>query len=176
MDIPKLNYHSIFINEGGSFYSEIFSLDVAEFNSWVMDNFKHFGKCDSFHEVIPSSDILITLDSLGYKHREAQCHYNAKSVSIHDKRFLYVTGMLITNDSYNQIMTHSYNLLNGKIIDFSRLCDDKHSTLEDPMNSLPHEYFGIEIPNEFVQRYREETLDEYSMKPLLREWYLVREH
>ena len=47
---------------------------------------------------------------------------------------------------------------------------------EDPFNeendSLPHTYYGIEIPREFVLNYEQETIEEKSMKPLLYEWFL----
>lgn len=37
-------------------------------------------------------------------------------------------------------------------------------------DSLPHNYYGIDIPIEFVKKYLDETIEDNSMKPLLFEW------
>jgi len=69
-----------------------------------------------------------------------------------------------------RIITHSFNLFEDSIVDFSRI-DKKYKILDETDAHFPNVYYGIKIPIEFVRNYKNETFDECSMKPLLFEWY-----
>lgn len=170
MKTPNLDYHHIFMDEGQSLYSEIFSLDKSKFNNWILENFKYYGTCHSFDEVIPSKKIMDSLIKKGYFHRTNQCHYSSKAVNILNQKIKYITGFIITENPYYPINTHSFNILNKKILDFSRITHEGKS-MEDNLKTLPHFYFGIELPHEFVSLYKNETFKEFSMNPLILEWY-----
>lgn len=83
--------------------------------------------------------------------------------------FEYWTGFVIRNESIRPIITHSFNVLNNQIVDFTIHITDPFNKLDQ--KTYPHEYFGVRIPREFVLNFRDETLNEHSMNPLICEWY-----
>tara|TARA_R110002111_G_scaffold115058_1_gene176004 strand:+ start:911 stop:1435 length:525 start_codon:yes stop_codon:yes gene_type:complete len=171
MSINQVDFYELCLDEGGDFYTEIYGLEKEDFNQWVRDNLQEIGTVNSYNEVVPSNEVLNGITELGYEHIHYQCHYSAKASTIKDSNFTYNTGFVIRNSFHYPIITHSFNTVNGNIIDFLRIED-----AEDPFNeendSLPHTYYGIEIPREFILNYEQETLEEKSMKPLLYEWFL----
>ena len=171
MSINQVDFYELCLDEGGVFYTEIYGLEKEDFNQWVRDNLQEIGTVNSFNEVVPSNEILNGITELGYEHIHYQCHYSAKASTIKDSNFRYYTGFVIRNAYPYPIITHSFNTVNGNIVDFARI-----ENTEDPFNeendSLPHKYYGIEIPREFILNYEQETLEEKSMKPLLYEWFV----
>ena len=171
MSIYKVDFYELCLDEGGIFYSEIYGLDKDEFNQWVRDNIKEINTIESYDDVVPNNELLDSISKLGYEHIHYQCHYSAKASSILNCEFKYYTGFVVRNSYPYPIITHSFNTVNGSIIDFARIND-----LEDPFpydtDSLPHIYYGIEIPRDFLLKYEQETLKNKSMKPLLSEWFL----
>ena len=80
-------------------------------------------------------------------------------------------GKIVDKDNniiHSNLITHSFNIEEVDIVDFARLEDP-----QDPLksNTLPHTYYGIEVPRAFVLQFESETIKEKSMKPLLYEWY-----
>lgn len=171
MNVNKIDFYNLCLEEGHPFYQEIFPLDKDLFNHWVIRNLQKLAQIESFTEVTPSEKIVDELSKLGYEHVHYQCHYSAKSASILNKEINYFTGFVERKSYSYSIITHSFNYFNNRIIDFSRIIN-----LEDPIDEknsgLPHTYFGIKIPNRFILNYKQETLNDKSMKPLLYEWYL----
>lgn len=169
MSIEPLDYHTIFLQEGEDFYQCLRKIDKDEFNYWVKHSLISVGEINSYEEVKPNPSIIALSEQSGYKHIDARCHYSAKAISILMSEFEYWTGFVVRNESVRPIITHSFNVLNNQIVDFT-----KHIT--DPFNKLdqktyPHEYFGVRIPREFVLKFRDEIFNEHSMNPLICEWF-----
>ena len=172
MAIENYDYHEEFRAEGEPFYDSLRWLDKVEFNKWVVDNFIEVDTIKSFEKVRPSKEVFDKIVS-GYKHIHGQCHYSAKAVCLLDSDIEYYTGFIERQDSYYPIVTHSFNVNKGLIIDFSRLKND-FTVIEEKTSSLPHTYYGIKIPTEFVNKYRNDVFEENSetkMRPLLYEWF-----
>jgi hypothetical protein len=171
MNVNQVDFYELCLDEGGIFYNEIYGLEKDIFNQWIRDNLQEINTIESYNDVVPSNEILNGITDLGYEHIHYQCHYSAKASTIADCNFTYYTGFVTRNTFPYPIITHSFNTVDGNIIDLARIED-----AEDPFNeendSLPHTYYGIEIPRDFVLKYEQETKEEKSMKPLLYEWFL----
>ena len=178
MTLPKLNFHEEFMEEGRPFYSSLSSVDESKFNEWVANNFKEIGTIESFEQVKPQKDLFDKIIK-GYNHIHGQCHYSAKAVCLLDRRFKYYTGFIERGDQYTPIVTHSFNIYEGAIVDFSRF-DKDYNPISETWSTLPHTYFGINIPFEFVEQYRFDFFDEEAprdMDPLLHKWFLnIKNH
>ena len=172
MNIDEIDFYELCLQEGEHFYSDIQNLERNLFNQWIRENLREIKEVISFEEVAPQQNLLNTITGLGYEHRYYQCHYSAKALTILHDRCIYFTGFLQQNSNYYPIITHSFNILNEEIIDLARIENQEDLFTNDDRSSLPHLYYGIEIPREFILRYREETLNENSMNPLLYEWFL----
>lgn len=172
MNIESLDFYSIFLKEGEDFYQCLRKFDKDEFNYWVARYIVKVGEIRSFEDVKPDFSIIALSEQAGYKHIDSGCHYSAKAICILLPEFEYFTGFIWRNESINPIITHSFNVTQNRIVDFSRY-------ITDPLNmpisqTFPHEYFGINIPREFVLKFREETINLYSMSPLICEWYVAQ--
>ncbi len=171
MNINKIDFYNLCLEEGHPFYDEIFPVDKDLFNQWIIGNLQKIVQIESFNDVTPSGVIVEELNKLGYNHIYYQCHYSAKAASILNKEIKYFTGFVERKSYSYPIITHSFNYFNNQVIDFSRI-----NNPEDPIaegdRGLPHTYYGIEIPTKFISNYKQETLVDKSMKPLLYEWYL----
>lgn len=170
MAIDFRDYYNIFMDEGEQFYSDIYPLNQNDFNEWIACEFIELNTIQSFNEVIPSIAIIDQLVDNGYKHKGYQCHYSAKAVNLINEEFEFWTGFVSINSFPYSIVTHSFNVKNGNIVDLSRTEDD-FQILDQEETGLPHAYYGMNIPTEFVSKFRRETFEEYSMKPLIVEWF-----
>ena len=171
MTIKKANFYKIFQDEGAPFYIDEYNIDENHFNHWVSENFKEIASINDFKEIVPSRKTIDKFTIAGYVHRPYQCHYSAKAISILDSDYEYWTGFVHRQDNINYpIITHSFNIFKGTIVDFSRLNQDFSIYTNEDLY-LPHVYYGINIPSGFVEEYRESVFNQYSMKPLLFEWY-----
>lgn len=171
MAIDKIDFHSIFTTEGVDLYSGISKFDPDDFNNWVSSTFNEIATITSLSQICPDKSIIIELEEAGYFHREGQCHYSAKAVCLLTENVDCYTGFVVRNDSYCEIITHSFNYYNSQIIDLSRL-DSDYYTLVGLGITLPHTYFGVKLPKNFLQKYRDAVLIHHSMNPLLLEWYM----
>lgn len=169
MIIERFDFHVTLLEEGKDFYQCLRKIDKDKFNVWVQQWFIGFGKVYSFEDVKPDPSLIALSELAGYKHIDAQCHYSAKAISILMPEFEYWTGFISRNASLNPIVTHSFNVYQGQIVDFSKYISDPFYKLD--LKSYPHEYFGVDIPREFVLKFKEETLNEFSMDPLICEWF-----
>lgn len=158
-------------------YNEILSFQFEEnlekrieFTTWISEHFKEIQIIDKLEDILPTKMTLENLIKKGYQHKPTQCHYSAKAISIIDNSFEYCTGFVINNARFFNFIPHSFNICNGKIFDFSKVNSDL-SIFPGMENKFPITYYGAKIDNEFVKRYKEETLSKYSMKPLLFEWF-----
>lgn len=170
MPIEKKNFYQIFQDESPDFYIDEFDTIVDEFNDWVAKNFLSLGRIKSFKNVQPRKRVIRAFEKLGYIHKESQCHYSAKAITLLNKEYEYWTGFIHQKDFIYPIVTHSFNIYLSKIVDFSRIGMDLNNNSTNDLY-FPHVYYGIKIPFEFVDRYREDVLNNYSMIPLLFEWY-----
>lgn len=170
MGNETLDVYSIFLNEGKEIYDCLRRIDKNEFNRWASQNIVRIGEVvNSSEDVIPNPSVIALSTLSGYKHRDFQCHYSAKAICILMSGFDYYTGFVRRNESLNPIITHGFNIYQNRIIDFARYITDPFNILDS--KSCPHEYFGVRIPREFVLKFRDETLNEFSMNPLICEWY-----
>jgi len=171
MTIAEADYHSIFRKEGEILYYDLSKLNQNRFNDWIVNNFKEIQTISSFKKVAPSRKCLNSFLSKGYKHIESQCHYSAKAISLINPSYEYFTGFIFRQNPLNRIVTHSFNVFANSIVDFARI--DKNLevlNIEEPC--FPHIYYGIKIPYDFLKQFEKETFNEFSMKPLLYEWYI----
>lgn len=169
MAIKKCDYRSEFLQEGENLYSNLFSINEYKFNDWVTKNFNELGTIGSFEVVRPSREIFDEIIN-SYRHIHGQCHYSAKAVCLLNCEIEYYTGFIMRDYRHFPLVTHSFNMYKGSIIDFSRFKND-FTVIEEGASSLPHTYYGIKIPTEFVVRFREDVFEKKSMNPLLSEWY-----
>ena len=171
MAVHKIDFHSIFIKEGDGFYSGLAKFDPDDFNNWVANTFNEIATITSLSQIRPDKTIIFELEESGYFHRESQCHYSAQAVCLLAEHVDCYTGFVVRNDSYCEIITHSFNFYNSQIVDISRL-DSNYNILNGIGKTLPHQYFGVKLPKIFLQKYRDAILIHHSMNPLLLEWYL----
>lgn len=171
MKLDKIDFYEIFTEEGEPFYNSIFSLDKVHFNKWVTDNFVKLKTITRFSDVIPNLQEIESLIEKGYVHKPSQCHYSAKAICILDESYEYWTGFIFRNYYVFPIVTHSFIIKENSIIDFARI-DENLEELKVRINSFPHDYYGINIPNYFVKKFRDDTIENFSMNPLLYEWYI----
>lgn len=172
MTLEPLDFYSIFLDEGKDFYQCLRRINKDEFNYWLKQSLIFVGKVNSFMDVKPDPSIIALVKQAGYMHFDSQCHYSAKAISILMPDFEYFTGFIKRKESINPIITHSFNVSQNRIVDFARYITDHLNT---PISrTFPHEYFGVKIPREFVLKFRDETLNFYSMNPLICEWYVAQ--
>ncbi len=84
----------------------------------------------------------------------------------------YYSGFVVRNITPYQIVAHSFNLINGSIVDLARMTEDlKPMEIIETMG-MPHTYYGIKIPKDFIMKYEEETFNEKcSMNPVIIDYY-----
>lgn len=169
MSIEYTNFITYFQNES-SFYSDLPNEVCDQFNVWITNNFMSIGLFNSIEEVSPDIQSLKELQTQGYNHYASQCHYTAKAISILNPEYEFWTGFIQRESISYPIVTHSFNIKSNKIVDFS-LLNEEFLPINSP-DSFPRKYYGINIPREFVLKYKEQTLKEKSMNPLLILWYL----
>ncbi|MCX6250500.1 MAG: hypothetical protein NTX61_07095 [Bacteroidetes bacterium] len=168
----EFDFYNQFLHEGSPFYNDLRKLgNKNSFNIWVHENFRRFKVINKFREVVPSSKTLKELREKNYVHHAGQCHYSAKALCILLNNCDYVTGFIRCSNLEFPIITHSFNLLNGKLTDITRL-DENFKVIQTYYFPLSHEYFGVVIPKSFVNNFKEETFSVYSMNPLINEWYI----
>lgn len=172
MDFNDFDFWEICKVEGGQFYSDIITISKSDFNAWIVHNLQEIETFESFDDVRPSEELQLDLRELGYNHQFYQCHYSAKATTILKDGVRYYTGF-VKRDSYDfPIITHSFNVIVDKIVDFARIEDPDYKFSDYDLSHFPNTYFGIEIPRKFIKRYQEETLENHSMRPLLIEWFI----
>ena len=167
MAIPPADFFNIFSDEGVPDYSAIPTTQKDNFNNWITQNFLKFKTINSYDEVTPSEELYKEMVAKGYVHRGPQCHYTAKALTLIDNRFDFFTGFVKRSDFIYPIITHSFNFFEGKLIDFTRY----NFVNEYNTDYFPHTYYGMKIPIYFIEKYRKVTIEEYSMNPLLIDWY-----
>ena len=173
MSIEPSDYSDIFLKDESLLYSNL-SKHKDDFNIWVAENFNVIDTIESFDEVKPDDVLFNLLIKSGYKHKRSQCHYSAKAICILHPSIDYYTGFVERKESVFPIITHSFNYYNSHIIDFARVDEINKIVTSQSHSTLPHTYYGIKIPRNFVMKYQDEVFKEESMKPLLYEWYLER--
>ena len=171
MNINETDFYELCLDEGGPLYADVYPFDKDKLNQWVRENIEEFITIENYDVVTPADNILNQLNQLGYDHIDQQCHYSAKAATILNDNFRYYTGFVDRATFPYPIITHSFNTLNGDVIDLARI-SDPDDPIENQENSFPHTYYGISIPREFVLNYEQETLEDKSMNPLLVQWYL----
>lgn len=170
--IRKEDFVDLFNSEGefALFYRRALELDREQFNNWISKNFDEICTIKSFKEIEPEKSDIVELIANGYEHLTALCHYSSKAVSLLNSNYEYWTGFITIKDWDFSFASHSFNMKNNQIKDFSRLNTDL--TLKYDFESLPHTYYGMNIPTAFIRHYESETLNNKSMNPLLVEWFL----
>lgn len=171
MNIQKIDFYELCLNEGGVFYADVYPLEKEDFNQWMRDHLTEVVTIDNYDLVVPDNNLMGQLYQLGYEHVHYQCHYSAKAATILSDNFGYYTGFIERAGYPYPIITHSFNILDGAVVDFARV-SEPDDPIENQENTFPHTYYGIQIPREFVLNYKQETLDGKSMNPLLVQWYL----
>lgn len=166
--LPNANYRQLMMNDSAQLYTQLFGIDESEFNSWVKKSFQKLAKVCSYSEVVPSDEMFDRLTNLGYNHMStSQCHYCAKATALLDSNYECWTGFIITDnpDPYAPIITHSFNVQQNRVVDFSRL--ESRGVIIEANPRFPQYYYGIQLPIEFIRKFESEP----SNRPRLYEWY-----
>jgi len=130
-------------------YKELWEIPEVQFNKWFNSN-KLDIRVNSIEEILPTEEQAQKLKKMGFNSAQNLCHYNAQMASVLIPKLDFYTGLVyMSNGDY---FTHSYNVYQNKIIDFSA---KYFLNLEDDyLNYLPHIYSGVKIGKEFIQRYK----------------------
>ncbi len=171
MNIDKIDFHELCLDESPQIYGNVNQLNKDNFNQWIKENLEEFITIENYDIVVPDNNVMNDLKRLGYEHIHYQCHYSSKAATILNDNFKYFTGFVNREHWLYPIITHSFNTLKGEVIDFARV-SDPNDPIENEKSSFPHTYYGISIPREFVLKYKQETIEDKSMTPLLVQWYL----
>ncbi len=177
----RINHKNLFLKhyDDHIIYKELENVNKEEFNKWFSEELSFRKTIRSFSKVKPPEADIEKFKNECYDFNGGECHYVAKLISIIDEEYDYYTGYIEKLGNCPEdvrLVPHSFNVKNGKVIDFARLKED--FSLWEDTGSLPHAYFGIKIPRELVLRYKSETCNfdrpdcyKIRMKPLLYEFY-----
>lgn len=168
-EAKNIDFYEFILDEGEEFYTTMYRFKKECINLWFKENVKYFGEINSYTDLNLDRNFINSVAENDYTHQELQCHYSAKRITQLYPEVKYITGFVVRNDFPHSLVTRSFNLFDDKIIDLARL-DERFGTLEDD-DTFPHYYFGFEIPSAFVKQYENETIENYSMSPLLFEWF-----
>ncbi|MGE6354865.1 hypothetical protein ACQKCJ_13450 [Flavobacterium sp. NPDC079362] len=171
INLEDIDFYEVLLDEGGIYYAEIYQLNKESVNEWLRENLRTYGTFNSYADVTPQKDVITYMTKNGYEHIDSQCHYSAKRINQIDPNYTYVTGFVFRAQYPYPIITHSFNFKDGNVLDFARF-EEEFTTITDD-ETLPHHYYGIEIPHEFVENFTQESIEEKSMKPLLFEWLIA---
>ena len=168
-----MNFYKYFIDEEpfNFDYKDLYKIGEENFNSWFKENSIHF-TINTEKEIFPSDELLIELTNKNYCQKESQCHYNSQMACLKHDQLVLCTGILINCD--NDFFTHSFNLLNNQVVDFSAQFFIKPNESGFNDNRFPLHYFGIIIDSDFLKTKEKEILKNgYFTKPYLIEWFFV---
>jgi hypothetical protein len=169
----EINFYTEFLNEGGNFYSGLAQFREAAFNHWVRQTFNHISEVNSVEEISPSIEEVNGFIRMGYEPSIGACHHKSRQISVlSEGEYSYLTGFILAPNSRYGFISHSFNLHQSKIKDFSRISNSDYSP--EPLGigySFPFEYYGFEIPYQFVEEMARNEIG--YQRPLLLD-YLQR--
>ncbi len=96
MNINKIDFYNLCLDESPNLYSEVFNLDKDEFNKWIRGSLKEIITLSSYEEVVPDAIVLNEITKLGYEHIYYQCHYSAKATV-----FLLICNFYLISKTYS---------------------------------------------------------------------------
>lgn len=128
--------------------------------------------------MLPNEEVTNLLIASGYSHFASQCHYSARALTIIHESAKFFAGFVTTTTSYNEFVPHSFNAIDGNIVDLARLSEDGNTIEVSEFTGFPHTYYGIKVPRNFILQYRDETFCRgYSMNPVIVDYYgSIREY
>lgn len=109
----------------------------------------------SYSQVTPSQEVKNILKSYGYEHTPSQCHYSAKALTLIDESAEYYSGFVVRNITPYRIVAHSFNLINGSVVDLARMTEGMKPMEIIETTGMPHTYYGIKIPKDFIKKCEE---------------------
>lgn len=114
----------------------------AAYYKWILENGKLFTEKDQDRKFTKY-----------FRKRANGCYYNAQMLSLDNRKLKYFEGWGIT-EAVGIPLEHGFNVIDGKVIDIS-WSDGK-------------EYFGVEIPKDFI---RKEMLRTETAGTILFRWF-----
>lgn len=166
----NFNYYQEILEEGKDFYGDLYQFEKRkeEFNGWASKNLIHLATVETVEDVSPIVHEVNRFVKLGYDPSKGGCHFKSRQITLLSKgEYKHYTGFIYSpNTSIYPFFTHSFNVLEGKVVDFDRLDESSHKPLQPERYKLPFEYYGFEIPLDFVKKMEDDK--EFSFqRPLL---------
>ena len=132
-----------------------YGIKEKEFNDWMTSRINQIGIIKRNNEFIPDLNIINDFVNMGYEHPGPnECHKIAKSISLLNPEYQYYTGFVLRSNyisNVNPCYFHSFNVFEDKIYDFSKLNLDN-------ISYLPHTYYGVQIPVEYLKGNAKDVL------------------
>ena len=134
-------------------------IEEKEFNIWMRPKVVDMDKVNSYVDVAPNLDVINDVLGPEYKYPGTrECHKVAKEISLIKPEFEFYSGV-VYRENYKfegqSYYYHSFNVFNKKIYDFSKL-DSYNNCIPDEY--LPHTYYGVQIPKEFLNKNTQSIL------------------
>ncbi len=148
--------------DNDEFYSFENEDEKQAFKEWFIDNAKHYFSDNQYKF---DSNILSEIIPGG-------CYGNGQYISSKLKGG-YVEGLVSPNGYYvfDEYIPHGFNIVDGKVTDYTY----KKITKESPhfLPEMPNEYWGIEIPSEYLYANNSDKMEEPSVfhRPLLLQYW-----
>lgn len=129
------------------------------FEKWFFKHAIHLGKIGSL-----PNDLKISQTT------NNQCFHNSQLISIENKDVLYYEGLMY-GPVFKNCIHHGFNY-QKEVIDVTYLKNETDFHGENGTRDKYFIYFGVNIPSEFIEKYRAKiTKDPNQQNPMLLEYY-----
>lgn len=157
-----MDYFDVFNTDHDCMFNNFIGIDRTEFNEWFNENKKEFKVFGDYAGYVPSKSEFIEFEKK-YNEipRTGMCHLNSlRAAKLFPVIKLYV-GYVISDMDFEgttlhtwDVMQHSFNVVDDKVYDFSRLDETGMPTTHpETLKELPLKYIGVEIPQPFIVSY-----------------------
>lgn len=128
------------------------------FKDWFFKNAKFLSKISEL-----PADLKIKQDTNG------QCFHNSQLVALENKDVKYYEGFLY-GPEFKNCIHHGFNKCEAGPIDVTYLKNKEHFHNDD-MRDKYYVYYGVEIPNDFIEKYRDKIDKANQQNPILLDYY-----
>lgn len=130
----------------------------VDFENWFFKNSTFLGRI-----VDLPNNLKISQDTPG------QCFHNSQLVALENKDVKYYEGLLY-GPKFKNCLHHGFNKCDKGPIDVTYLKSKEYFHNED-MRDEYYVYSGVEIPNDFIEKYKEKLRHSNQQNPLLLDYY-----
>jgi hypothetical protein len=106
------------------------------------------------------------------KTTNSQCFQNSQLLALENLDVKYYEG-LVYGTKFKMTFHHGFNIVDNKAIDVTDFYNNTISGDEDSNWSKEEEilYFGVHIPNEFINKYNERLVKSSIHNPIILDYY-----